>query len=269
MATKKTTGAVTTLTEGQIAALDEAYPVMESDGRSQLPRLGMIAKDVTEETGTGKAKKIEIVQAAGTFYTERDMGEVDEDGKKVWTREYIDGETINGIIAFHRRQLRLFDSSLNKFISTPIFDNATQVIPLYLDRQVIAKGTQAELQARYPALSQKGKPTSKLKEETILFVVYEGELYQMNLSQSSKWTFKDYQKTGNPSLVVTTFGSVEDEFGSNKFHKTVFTKGKMITPADFELVNGAQKELRELVEQDGKLFLGSGEAVPDSQDVKF
>lgn len=249
------------LSEEQLAVLNEAYPVADEGSRQSLPRFGMIAKDITEETGTGKNKKIKIVQAAGTFYTEKDLGEINEEtGKKIWTKEFIEGETVDVIITFHRRQLRKFDSSLNKFISSPVFDTAEQIIPLYLDKQVIKRGTQADLQMCYPALTQKGKPTSDLKEETILYVLYNGELHQFNLSQSSKWAFKDYKKTVNPSTVVTTLGSVEETFGTNTYNKTTFTSKGSISSSDFDTVVESQKQLKEQVENDNTLFLASGDA---------
>ena len=258
---------IVSLSEEQLAVLNQNYPVAEDESRISLPRFGMLSKDIIEESGTGKNKTMKVVQAAGTFYTEKDLGETDEEtGKKVWTKEFIDGEEVDVIIAFHRRQLRKYDSSLEKFISSPVFDNAEQIIPLYLDKQVIKRGTQAQLQSMYPALTQKGKPTSDLKEETILYVVYNNEMYQMNLSQSSKWSFKDYKKSLNPSTVMTTLGSSEETFGTNTYRKLTFTKARMITGEEFEVVNEGQTLLKETVENDGQLFLGSGDAAQELKD---
>lgn len=247
------------LSEEQLALLNDSYPIEESSNRLTLPRFGMLSKDIVEESGTGKNKKIKVIQPAGTFFTEKDTGEVDEDGKKVWTKTFIeDIEEVDVIIAYHRRQLRKFDSSLEKYISSPVFDNAEQVIPLYLDKQVIKRGTQAELQALYPALTQKGKHTSDLKEECILYVVYEGELYQMNLSQSSKWEFKTYARGFNPSTVITTLGSVEDTFGTNVYRKVTFTKGRQINSDEFNTVIESQTAIKEVVESDSKMYLPAG-----------
>ena len=140
MATKKKE-----LTEAQLAVLNESFPVGEESTRLALPRFGMLSKDILEETGTGKLKKIKVIQAAGTFYTESDKGEVNEKGKKVWTRDYIEGEEVDLIITFYRYQLRKYDSSLKKFISSPIYDDAEQVLPLYLDKQVIKRGNEKQL----------------------------------------------------------------------------------------------------------------------------
>lgn len=245
------------ITEEQLAVLNESYPVSEPS-RVQLPRFGMLSKDITETLGTGKTKKIKVINAAGEFFTESDEGEVDEDGKKVWTKKFIEGDTVDVQIVYHRRQLRMYDSSLEKFYSTPIFDNGDQVIPLYLDKQVVKKGTQKELQAMWPALTQKGKPSSKLKEDTILFIVYEGVLYQCGLSQSSKWEFKTYAKSVNPSTVITTLGSVEETFGENTYRKMTFTNKRLIDQDEFELVNENQTVLKDQVESDKKFYLASG-----------
>lgn len=244
------------LTEAQLALLNESYPVSEDSSRLQLPRLGMLSKDITESSGTHKNKKITVIQAAGSFYTEKDQGDVDEDtGKKVWTKHFIDGETVDVQIVYHRRQLRMFDSSLDKFYSTPIFDNKDQVIPLYLDKQVVKRGNQATLQAMFPAVTLKGKPSSKLKEDTILFVIYEGELYQMNLSQSSKWEFKTYAKSVNPSTVITTLGSVEETFGENTYRKLSFKNKRMIDSDEFEVVNEQQTLIKDQVKNDERFYL--------------
>ncbi len=246
------------ITTEQINELNLAYPISEDSNRLQLPRFGCISKDIVEETGSGKNKKITIIQPSGTFFTEKDEGEVNEDGKKVWTKTYLEGEMQDVQIVYHRRQLRKFDSSLEKFISSPIFDNGEQIIPLYLDKQIIQRGTQAQLQKLYPALTQKGKPTSDLREETILYVIYNGELHQMNLSQSSKWEFKLYAKSINPSTVVTTLGSVEETFGKNTYRKVTFKSAGLINRDQFEVVKENQTILKATVESDQKFFLAAG-----------
>jgi len=255
-----------TISEEQIAELNAAYPLAEESNRLQLPRFGCLSKDIVEESGTGKNKKITVLQAAGTFFTEKDEGEVNEDGKKVWTKTYLEGETQDVQIVYHRRQLRKFDSSLEKFISSPIFDNGEQIIPLYLDKQIIQRGTQAQLQKLYPALTQKGKPTSDLREETILYVIYDGELHQMNLSQSSKWEFKTYAKSINPSTVVTTLGSVEETFGKNTYRKLTFKSAGLINRDQFEVVKENQMILKTTVEADQKFYLAAGASDKKADD---
>ncbi|HMI79342.1 MAG TPA: hypothetical protein VK484_11145 [Ferruginibacter sp.] len=263
---KKTTELA--LTEEQKAILDQSYPVSEESNRLQLPRLGLLSKDIVEESGTGKNKKIKVLQAAGYFYTESDKGETNEEGKKVWTKEFIEDETIDVTIVYHRYQLRKYDSSLEKFISSPIYDNAEQVIPLYLDKQVIKRGTEADLQKLYPALTQKGKPTSDLKKEVILYVLFNGELHQLNLSQSSKWEFMSYKKQVNPSTVITTLSSTEETFGTNTYRKMMFNVKRPIGQEEFELVFENQSLVKTTVENDSKFLLASGTSESE-QDKEF
>lgn len=247
------------LTDEQKALLDESYPVSDESSRLLLPRFGMLSKDITEEKGTGKNKKIDVIQAAGTFYTERDLGETSAEGKKVWTKEFIEDELVDVVIVYHRYQLRKYDSSLEKFISSPIYDNPEQIIPLYLDKQVIKRGTEKDLQDLYPALTQKGKPTSDLKKEVILYVLYNGELHQLNLSQSSKWEFMSYKRKVNPSTVITTISSTEETFGKNTYRKMMFSVKRSITSEEFDGVAENQGKVRETVENDSRFLLASGE----------
>ena len=256
------------LSQEQLALLNQSYPVSDSNSRASYPRFGMLSKDIVEESGTGKNKKITIVEAAGTFYTEEDNGEVDpETGKKVWTKTYL-SDKVEVIIAFHRKQLRLFDKSLNKFISSPIYDTKDQLVPLYLDRKQIGFGTPAELQAKFPAVTESGKKSSKLKEETLLYVIHEGTLYQWQLSQSSKWSFKDYSKGLNPSSVVTELSSIEETNGSNTYRKATFVSKGMITQDDFDLVQESQTTLKAQVVSDAEYFLKQSEnkQLSDGQD---
>jgi hypothetical protein len=260
-----------TLSAEELAILDESYPVSEDSAKLSLPRFGMLSKDITQEEGKGKNKTIKVLESAGTFYTEKDLGEVNEKtGKKVWTKDFL-GEEVEVIIAYERKQLRKYDSSLKKFISSPLYDSSDQVVPLYLDKQVIKRGTPAELQSLYPALTQKGKPTSDLKEETVLFVVYEGELYQMSLSQSSKWSFKDYKKNINPSKVITKMSSVEETFGTNSYRKISFVKDRYLTQEEFDMVNESQGILNDKVSSDAQYFLqqSSNPALASGKDAEL
>ena len=256
------------ISEDQLAILNESYPVSEDDSRPSLPRFSMLSKDITEESGTGKNKKIRVIQSSGTFFTESDKGEVNDEGKKVWTKEFIEGETVEVIIPFHRKQLRLYDASLEKFISTPIFDNSEQVVPLYLDKQVIKRGTQKELQALYPAMTQKGKPSSKLKEQVILYVIYKDILHQTILSVSSGFMFRNYKKTVNPSTVITTLGSIEETFGDNTYRKMTFINKRIIDTKEFEVVRENQVILQADVQSDSKLFLTSGEVTKADREFE-
>ena len=104
-------------------------------------------------------------------------------------------------------------------------------------------------------MTDKGKPSSKLNEETILFVFYKDVLYQCNLSQSSKWSFKDYSKKINPSSVLTSIGSIEETNGSNTYRKMTFANKRLINSDEFEMVKAAQDGIKETVESDAAYFL--------------
>lgn len=244
------------ITEEQLALLNDSFPVSNDESRIIYPRFGMLGKDVVEVSGAGKNKKVTVLQAAGSFYTEKDEGEINEEtGKKKWTKTFIDGETVDIIISFQRKQLRMYDQSLKKYYNSQIFDDSNQFLSLFLDRQVVKKGTQKELQAMFPTLTQKGKPSSKLEEEIILYVIYEGETYQMNVPKSAKWDFKDYAKLGNPSACITTLGSIEETKGDNTYSKVTFKKGRTIDRDEFEKVRENQTTLEEVVENDSQLFI--------------
>jgi len=243
------------LSAEQLAVLDGAYPIGENT-RVSFPRFGMLSKDLTEETGKGKSKVTTVIEAAGTYFTESDNGEIDEEtGKKVWTKEFI-GENPEVIIAFERKQLRKYDNSLNKFISSAVYDTPEQIIPLYLDKQIIKRGTPVELQAMYPALTQKGKASSDLKEDRILYVIYKGTMYQWTLSTSSKWSFSEYKRiVGNPSKVTTELSSLEETNGSNVYRKSLFKSTGVINAEELDLVMESQSVLRTQVESDAARLL--------------
>ncbi len=256
------------ITEAQLAILNDSYPVEISHNKQSFPRLGMISKDVLEETGKGKTKKIKLIQAAGSFYTEKESDEVktDEDGKvkKVWNKEFFDGETIEAVILYKRRQLRFYDASLEKFISSPIYDDKDQVISLFLDKRVIARGTPAELQKLYPSKTAKGKDSSKLKETYILYLLIDGVTYQWNLTESSKYAFLDYTRAvPNPSTVITEIGSIEETFGTNTYRKATFTSKGLIDSKVFDTVVAQQATIKEYVESDRKFFLEAPKTTED------
>lgn len=255
------------LTDEQKALLDQSFPVGDDVTRLQLPRLGMLAKDLEETTGTGKNKKKNIIQASGTFYTEKDEGETNEEGKKVWTKTFIDGEKIEGIILFYRYQLKYYDEPLKKFYSTPVYDKPDQTLPLYLDKKIVKKGTEKELQAMYPKVTQTGRAGSNLQKLTLLYVLYEGEMHQFNLSLSSGWQFSTYKRSLNPSTVLTSFGSIEETKGANTYCKTTFTKVRPISPTEADEVIENVGKVKETVENDSRFLLGSGDA--EGTEKKF
>src|ERR1035437_7623570 len=167
---------VTKLNEEQLVQLENSYPVETSFNRILLPRLSMISQDKTE----GKGKAMKVVAEAGTFQTEVQTEEVDENGKKVWEKKEL-GTEIEAVILYERKQLRFYDSANENYTSSPIYDNEDQIVPLFCDKAEVARGTPAELKAipAYQGLSAKGKPISKLEENRILYVLLDEVVYQM------------------------------------------------------------------------------------------
>ncbi len=245
---------VTTASEAQLAQLKAMYPQEDTYQKIQVARLGMLAKDVVEESGTGKNKTLKVINAMGEFYIETE-GTNEETGEREWVKSFIEGDTIDVLIAYNRKQLSMWDDGLGVYTNTPIYDSADDILPLWEGGKEIARGTPAELQARYPSLTQKGKPSSKLKEVKILYVIYEGEVYQVNLTQSSKWEFLSYSKGINPATVVTTIGSVEETNGSNTYRKMTFKSAGTISAEQAQVVIDTATTIRESVESE-KAFYG-------------
>lgn len=256
------------LSDEQRAFLDESFPVSQDDNnRLTLPRFGMLAKDITEETGKGKEKKIKVIEASGTFYIEKDEGETNEEGKKVWTKTFLEGETQEVIITYYRYQLKYYDEPLKKYYSTPVYDTPDQVLPLYLDKKIVKRGTEKELQAMYPKLTASGKPSSALQKLTLLFVIFKDELHQFNLGMASGWSFSSYKRSINPSTVLTRLGSIEETKGSNTYCKTTFTNVRPVSSDEFDIVKENVTLVKQSVENDSRFLLASGS--PTKEDVEF
>jgi len=216
--------------EESLAVLNQEYPKEQSFSRILLPRITFLSQDRTE----GKGKNMKVVAEAGTFISERpnDAGE--------WEKEEL-GKEIDVQIFYHRRQLRYWDATNESFVNSPIYDTDEDVIPLFQDKKEIARGTQKELQAKYPALE--GRKTSPLQDERVLYVIYGGEAFQMSIKGGSKWAFLTYSRKVNPSTVLTTITSEEKENGSITWNQMIFTEGSKIS----------EKEAREIIAKVGEI----------------
>ncbi len=260
-----TTEIVNQVSAEQLAELKALNPQGDSFQRINVPRLSMLAKDLTEESGTRKNKKIEIIQPAGAFYIEREG--TNEDGERTWDKEYIDGDSIDVLVAFNRKQLSMWDDADKVFTNTPIYDEDTQILPLWKGGKEETRATPKELQALYPALTLKGKPTSKLKEVKILYVVYKDEVYQMNLSQSSKFEFLTYVKGVHPSTVVTTIGSKEQTHGSNTYNVMTFKNAGTVNTEQYEAIKDTATMIRESIEAEKAYYAKFNTDVPQSSTL--
>jgi len=208
----------TEVNEDVLAELRGSYPTEPSALKIMLPRLGMVSQDVTE----GKGKAMKVVSEAGTFFIESQTDEIDEaTGKKKWDREEI-GTTIQGVILYQRKQLRYYDEANEKYTSSPVYDTDDEIVPLFCDKKEIARGTPGDLKKNYEYVKD-GKVKSKLEENRILYVLYKGTKYQMNLRGSSMYSFMSYNRTTLPPSVLTKFGSESKEKGTIAWNQMTFS----------------------------------------------
>lgn len=260
---KKTKELANVLSEEQLAIIRDSYPVEQSVTRMLLPRLAMYSQDVVE----GKGKAAKVTSEAGTFYTEHQTDEKDENGKNVWEREEI-GTGFEGIIVFQRRQLRFYDSANETYTSSPIYDNDEQIIPLFSNKKEVDRGTPAELKARkqYQGLSAKGKAISKLEENRVLYVLYNDELYQLTLRGTSMFAFMTYARKTLPPSVLTKFGSESKENGSIAWNQMTFEPVRPITQDEGALVQEKMAEMKEAVNAEKAFYSNKQESKPESVD---
>lgn len=197
--------------------LREAYPTEPGSMRIQLPRLGMVSQDKTE----GKGKAMKVVEEAGTFFIEQQTDEVNEEGKKVWVKDEL-GTKIEGVILFQRKQLRMYDESTEEFTSSPVYDTDDEIVPLWCNKKEIARDTPAKLKAMYKFVDKEGKEKSKLEDNRILYILYKGTVYQMNLRGSSMYSFMTYARKNIPNTVITRFSSGAKEKGTIAWNQMTF-----------------------------------------------
>lgn len=215
---KTTTKAIAAAPSAEVLAqLEESYPVETVGARIQLPRLSMVSQDQTE--GKGKAMKVTV--EAGTFFHERQSEEEDENGKRIWKKDEL-GVSVEGIILFKRKQLRMYDEDTELYTSSPVYDTDDEVVPLWCDKKEVAKGTPAELKALYAYEDKEGKTKSKLEDNRILYVLMGDEVFQLNLRGSSMWAFMTYARKVTPPTVLTKFGSEFKEKGTIAWNQMTF-----------------------------------------------
>lgn len=223
-----TTEITVPLTEDQKALLGMLTPQEQGFTRISLPRLGMYSQDKFE----GKGKSATLVKEAGVFYTEvPPTGDVKE-----WTRDEI-GSSIEGVVLYHRKQLSYYDEATQKYTSSPVFDSAGDVVPLFQDKKEIQRGTIAELKAKYAYTDPKdGKVKSNLEELRVLYILKDDQVYQMSLRGSSMWAFSKYAKSCLVSTVMTRFASEAKENGSISWNQMTFDAVRDITGDEANVV---------------------------------
>lgn len=235
------------LSDDALAQLRQEYPTEMGFSRTLLPRFGLVSQDVVE----GKGKQMKVITEAGTLYLERQGDEEEEiegaDGKKIirkkWDREELGGET-EGIILFQRKQLKYYDEKTEKYTSSPVYDTEDEVIPLFLDKTEVERGTPAELKAKYPGTNASGKTISKLEDNRILYVLIGDEVFQLNLRGSSMYSFLTYSRKTLPPSVITKFGSEAREKGSIEWNMMTFEPVRQLTEEEAQDVLAKVGEIK-------------------------
>ena len=257
---KKTEVDVEVLAASQEAldALSAMYPQADSYHRNAQSKIVFKSKDIFGDKLNAKGEVIldedeepeqALITKAGTFFADRpDL----EDAKADWVKEKL-GMKIEGHIIYARRRLQMYDGDTEEMTTSPIFDENTEVLPLFKSGEFVASGTPAELKAMYPTTREytdkngekKERKGSLLQEAKILYVVVDGELLELTLRGSSMYSYQDYAKTTLVERTVTGFSSEKREKGSNKWNCMMFESARDLT-ADEAIANVAV--LREIVE---------------------
>lgn len=246
MATKKSTAMVSAPSEETVALLGNLFPTETGFQRAFLPRLGMFSQNKFEVDK--KTKQAVLIQEAGMFYLEKQDEEESEDengeSKRLFRKAELGTDPIEGIIVYVRKQLSMYDSAIEAYTSSPIYDNDDEILPLFCNKAEIARGTPAELKALYPGTTLKGKPKSELDDNRILYVLFKGPedeeevMYQLNLRGTSMYSFQDYRKKVRPNvpLVITSFSSEPQKNGDTEWNKMTFSKVRDVTKEESETV---------------------------------
>ena len=257
----KETAIVKAASEETLAALAQQFPTEPGFSSVSFPRLGLVSQDITEEKKnpkTGK-KEIEVITEAGTFYLEKETGEEEDvldpktgkktGTKKVWERIEL-GDEIEGIIAFQRKQLKYFDKDTETYTSSTVYDHDDEIVKLFCAGAQVDEGTPAELKAKYPGVTKSGKPKSDLEDNRIVYILYDGEFYQLNLRGTSMYAYMTYcRKTQpGPNAFVTTFGSEYKESGKINWNQMTFAAGRQITAEEAEKISEFIKEMNEVTQ---------------------
>lgn len=238
-----------------LEALRNEFPAEQGFTQNLFPRLGMFSQDVIE----GKGKTQKVVTEAGTFFTDKQSeNEIEKDGKKVkeWEKEEL-GDSIEGIILFQRKQLRHYDESTETYTTSPVYDDESEIVPLFCNKAEVARGTPAELKARTEFQFEKeGKKRSSLEDNRILYVEYEGEIYQMSLRGSSMYSFMKYARENIVPSVVTKFSSEAMEKGKISWNKMTFEVARQLSQEECEEVFAKVQDIKAGVAEQKAFYAG-------------
>lgn len=250
-----------------LAALAQQFPIEEGYTNVPLSRISFVSQDVTKETGIGRTKKIEVIVPAGTFYQEVQTEEVDpETGKPVWDKVEL-GSEIEFQVFFQRKQLKYFDAATTSFVSSNVYDDENEEVTLFANKTEIARGTPAELKKAYEAVDKRtGKVKSDLRDNRVLYALFEGEPHQLNIGGTSMYAWLDYAKKARPSVpaVITGVTSEPREQGSTKWNCMVFSVARTASPEEAQKALDTMGEFVEALNERKARF-----AQKDAADKEF
>ena len=226
--------------EEALASLKADFPAESGFDRIQLPRLGFVSQDKME----GEGKNKHCVLEAGTFYTEVESEEKNEEGKSVWTKNEI-GKEIEGTIIFSRKQLKYYDAASETFTSSNIYDSDEELVTLFSDGVKFCEDTVQGLKARYQFTGEDGKLKSKLEDNKILYILYNGELHQLNLRGSSMYSFKTFaRKTTLIPAQLTKLSSEARVKGQISWNQMSFEKIRDLSADEVAVVQEHVAEIK-------------------------
>lgn len=233
---------VSTLSEEARALANASFPKDPGYARVSIPRINFVSQDKTETVVNPKTKKkeVKLVAEAGTFSRSVPTDVINEDtGKKEWEQQEI-GIAMQAIVIFARKQLRHYDGA--SWINSSMYDDESDIIPLFKDGAEIARGTAKELQAmpEFDGTDRAGKPKSKLEENKVIFLMFKLDedsdyaLHQLTVRGSSMFSFKDYTKKVTPSTVLTEMSSVGEKNGAIEWNKITFKAVRELSQDEFD-----------------------------------
>lgn len=230
---------IATASAEALQALDALVPQGDTYNRVQFPKLVFKSQnkfgDKLDKDGNpvldadGEVEQVQAVKA-GSFYIEKPTGETDENGKELWSSELI-GKEVKAHIVYHRKRLQMWDADEEVFYSTPIYDDNSELVPLFKQGEFVTEGKPAELQALYPKLQEytdkktgekKTRMGSKLQEASVVYLLVNDELLELTLTGTSMWAFSAYIRKHFFARGITTLNSTKEENGSIKWNKMSF-----------------------------------------------
>lgn len=232
-------------------------PKEEGYVRKVFPRISFTSQDKT----SGKGKAMVVTEEAGSFFIEKPSDELNEKGKKIWTREEL-GKSFEGIIFFTRKKLSFYDSASGKFISSSYFDQDSDVTVLWQDGKEIARGTKQELQAPYKFKKDDGKMGDKLQENKVLYVYYNDEIFELTIKSTSMYNYQAYAKSLEANKQLTLISSEEAENGATRWNKTTYTKVRQLTQAEYDTTRFLAIEMNDGIAEEKKYFASMNTDVP-------